>query len=48
MKLTMQMTLDGLVRALRTRAEIGADERIEEARREQQKPQTEDRDERRT
>ncbi|WP_370322772.1 hypothetical protein [Oricola sp.] len=48
MKLTMQMTLDGLIRALRTRAEIAADERIEEARREQQKPQTEDRDERRT
>ena len=48
MKLTRQMTLDGLVRALRTRAEIAADERIEEARREQQKPQTEDRDERRT
>jgi|GEM_PF-2220203 len=47
MKLTMQMTLDGLIRALRTRAEIAADERIDEARRETPKPQTEDRDERR-
>lgn len=47
MKLTMQMTLDGLIRALRTRAEIAADERIEEARREEPKPQTEGRDERR-
>lgn len=47
MKLTMQMTLDGLIRALRTRAEIAADERTDEARREKQKPQTEDRDERR-
>lgn len=47
MKVTMQMTLDGLIRALRTRAEIAADERVEEARREPPKPQTEDRDERR-
>lgn len=47
MKVTMQMTLDGLIRALRTRAEIAADERVEEARREAPKPQTEDRDERR-
>jgi len=47
MKLTMQMTLDGLIRALRTRAEITADDRVEEARREPPKPKTEDRDERR-
>lgn len=33
MKLAMRLTLDGLVRALRTRAAIAADERLEEARR---------------
>lgn len=47
MNLTMRLTLDGLVRALRTRAEIAADERVEEARRENPKRETEDRDERR-
>lgn len=48
MNLTMRLTLDGLVRALRTRAEVIADERVEEARREP-KPtdRTEDGDERR-
>jgi len=48
MKLTMRLTLDGLVRALRTRAEIVADERVDEVRREPKpKETTEDRDERR-
>ena len=48
MKATMRMTLDGLVRALRTRAEVLADERVEEARREPQpKHQPEDHDEQR-
>lgn len=48
MKLTMRLTLDGLVRALRTRAEVIAEERVEQARREPKpKDRTEDRDERR-
>ena len=47
MKLTMQMTLDGLIRALRTRAEVIADERTEEARKREAEKMTEDRDERR-
>lgn len=47
MKLTMRLTLDGLVRALRTQGEAAADDRVEEARRDRAKPETEDRDERR-
>ncbi|WP_425418997.1 hypothetical protein [Oricola indica] len=47
MKLTMQMTLDGLLRALRTRAQIAVDEKTEERRLEKPKPETEDSDERR-
>ncbi len=49
MNMTMRLTLDGLVRALRTRAEIIADERVEEARRQQPDPKDkpEDRDEQR-
>ena len=49
MNLTMRLTLDGLVRALRTRAEIIVDERVEEGRRQQPEPKDkpEDRDEQR-
>ena len=44
----LDLTRDGLVRALRTRAETIADERVDAARRETQPTdRTEDRDERR-
>lgn len=47
MKPTIRLTLDGLLRALRTRAETAADERIEAARKDAPKPDGEARDERR-
>ena len=47
MKLTLRLTMDGLIRALRTRADIAADERAEAARRETARDRTEDRDEQR-
>jgi hypothetical protein len=46
-KLTMRLTLDGLLRALRTKADIAADEKIEEARRQRPPKKTESSDERR-
>jgi uncharacterized phiE125 gp8 family phage protein len=49
MNLTMRLTLDGLIRALRAQADSLADERVDELRRRQPKPakETEDRDEQR-
>ncbi|MCI5073502.1 hypothetical protein [Oricola sp.] len=47
MRLTMKLTLAGLIRALRTRAAIAAEDGVEAARQAPPKPDEEDRDERR-
>lgn len=47
MRLTIKLTLDGLVRALRTHAAIAAEDGVEAARKAPPKPEEDDRDERR-
>lgn len=47
MKLTMRLTLDGLLRALRTRGAVAAEERAEDLRKREADGQAEVGDERR-